>query len=537
LVVIEWQEVIQSKGARTMDPLSRNAEPGNQPEEEKDETVRAIIDSGNRHYNEALALAHAGRSDEALAQVQAAISLVGNQPAYYNLLGTIQAQKGFYSEAIDAWQRCLSLDPEMEKSARAIERARLMEEEAVEETRRRPYILWTTAAVLVAAFCFVGMAGLGWKAFRQGKSIASLEQQRDMLSNEKLRLEGNLAVYAKMSPDEWVAVQRQKDEAVTRAAELQRQLDSARTEHEKTLTGLNQQVGSIQADLEAKTKQYQDLVAKYEEAVMLRVEVEDLRSKLEAANGRAANQQRAASDARGESEKIREELLAAQQKIRDAENAGKQAVIDEGGRNMKSLQDLQQKMAAKEDEILNLRREFDNLKAANSKTILALKALEANEFEAAKKALDQALEYAAKDPLATMLHQEVSDVLSDPIEQARRREEASGRAQERIVQVKRYIDQYRSEGAGNLSKGHFDEAETSFRRALELAADEESKKEIQKLLGQAEEGKARLVLLIDEAHRAMEEGDLANAQAALKRVLKEQPDHSKAKKLLEEMAL
>ncbi|HPA46848.1 MAG TPA: tetratricopeptide repeat protein, partial [bacterium] len=103
-----------------MDILSRNEDTGKQqPGEEQDETVQAIMDSGNRHYNEALALAHAERSDEALAQIQAAISVVGNQPAYHNLLGTLYAQKGLYSEAIAAWQQCLSLDPEMEKASRS----------------------------------------------------------------------------------------------------------------------------------------------------------------------------------------------------------------------------------------------------------------------------------------------------------------------------------------------------------------------------------------------------------------------------------
>ena len=149
-----------------MDPASRNQDPenGKQEEEKQDDTVQAIISSGNRHFNEALSLAHAGRLDEALAQVQAAISIVGNQPQYYNLLGTIQAQKGLYSEAIDAWQRCLSLDPEMEKAARSIERARLMEEEGIEEARKRPYVLWATGGVAVAVLSLVVVVFLGYRA-------------------------------------------------------------------------------------------------------------------------------------------------------------------------------------------------------------------------------------------------------------------------------------------------------------------------------------------------------------------------------------
>jgi len=521
-----------------MDILSRNEDTGKlQPGEEQDETIQAIIDSGNRHYNEALALAHAGRTDEALAQVQAAISVVGNQPAYYNLLGTLYAQKGLYSEAIAAWQQCLSLDPEMEKASRSIERARLMEEEAIEETRRRPYILWAVAGVLAAVLFFTGDVILAWKAFRQGQSIASLEQQRETLRNENLALQGKLSVYDKIPPDQWFAVQKQKEEAEARVRQLEEQIARLEQQHRDALAALEQQIGGFKAELEAKTREYQKLSQNYDEALQLKGDVAALQSTLEAANAKVANLQTTIEELREERDKLQQQLNQAQENIAKTYQEGQNAVLEERNRNAQIIEGLQQKIAQKEDEILALRRTYDNLRSANSMVIIALQALEENHFEEAKDKLDQALVYAPDDPLAKALNNKVTEILKDPVEQARLREEAARREQTRKEQVQRYLVQYRTEGEAQIAKGHFEEAESALRRALELASDEATKQSIQALVDRAVEGKTRLALLLDDAYKAMEQGDLATAQQTLKEVLKTQPDHPKAKKLLEEMAL
>ncbi|HQO34838.1 MAG TPA: tetratricopeptide repeat protein [bacterium] len=521
-----------------MDILSRNEDTGKQqPGEEQDETVQAIMDSGNRHYNEALALAHAGRSDEALAQIQAAISVVGNQPAYHNLLGTLYAQKGLYSEAIAAWQQCLSLDPEMEKASRSIERAHLMEEEGIEETRRRPYILWAVAGVLAAIVFFAGDTILAWKAFRQGQSIASLEQQRDTLRNDNLALQGRLSVYDKLPPDQWFAIQKQKDEAETKVRQLEEQIARLDQQHKDALAALEQQIGGFKAELDAKTREYQKLSQNYDEALQLKGDVAGLTSTLEVANGKVTNLQTSLDELREERNKIQEQLNQAQESTAKTYQEGQNAVVEERNRNGQIIEGLQQKIAQKEDEILALRRTHDNLRSANSMVIVALQALEENQFETAGEKLNQALVYAPNDPLAQALSNKVAEIIKDPVEQARLREEATRREQTRKEQVQRYVVQYRTDGETQIAKGRFEEAEVALRHALDLASDDASKKSIQALVDRAVEGKTRLALLLDDAHKAMEQGDLATAQQTLKEVLKTQPDHPQAKKLLEEMAL
>ena len=74
--------------------------------------IKSIMDTANTHYNEALSLAHSGRLDEALAQIEGALALSAHNPEYHNLQGTIYGQKGLYSEAMRSWERCFSLDPE-----------------------------------------------------------------------------------------------------------------------------------------------------------------------------------------------------------------------------------------------------------------------------------------------------------------------------------------------------------------------------------------------------------------------------------------
>ena len=520
-----------------MDAVSRNPNTGSGSSEEKDETIQAIVDSGNRHYNEALALAHAGRLDEALAQVQAAISIVGNQPAYYNLLGTVQAQKGLYSEAIDAWQRCLSLDPEMEKAARSIERARLMEEEAAEEARRRPYWLWATGGLLAAAICLVAVIGLGMKYWLQRQSILSLNRQVATLDAEKTDLAGRLSVYATLPPDQWFEVQKKKDQAEAQAAELREEINRVNQQHATRLAAMQQEIGTIKADLQAKTQEYLKLTESYNEAVQLRGDVAALQAKLDDANGRVSNMQRLLSESKDELQKTLAQLSTVRAQVAEAQKAGDEAVLKERERKVQTIEDLQQKLTDADQQILMMRRRLENLRTANSKTSLALQALDKNDFVEAKNALDQALEFWPNESLATMLHKKVVAILEDPVEQARLRDVAARRDQERAAQVERYVAQYRLEGEGWLKKGHFDEAGVSFRRALELAGDRPVAKDLQSLLGQADEGKARITLLIDEAHKAMGEGDLANAQRVLKEVLKAQPDHAVAKQLLEQMAL
>jgi len=271
--------------------------------------------------------------------------------------------------------------------------------------------------------------------------------------------------------------------------------------------------------------------------LQLKGDVAALQSTLEAANAKVANLQTTIEELREERDKLQQQLNQAQENIAKTYQEGQNAVLEERNRNAQIIEGLQQKIAQKEDEILALRRTYDNLRSANSMVIIALQALEENHFEEAKDKLDQALVYAPDDPLAKALNNKVTEILKDPVEQARLREEAARREQTRKEQVQRYLVQYRTEGEAQIAKGHFEEAESALRRALELASDEATKQSIQALVDRAVEGKTRLAILLDDAYKAMEQGDLATAQQTLKEVLKTQPDHPKAKKLLEEMAL
>nr|HQH74532.1 tetratricopeptide repeat protein [bacterium] len=117
---------------------------GETPEEQQ--TIKQLIDTANRHYNEALALARAGNLDEALGQAEAAIALAGRNPNYHLLLGSIHAQRGEYEAAIQAWERVISLSPDMENAYNNIDKAQRLLDESLEEQRKRPFLLTAIGA-------------------------------------------------------------------------------------------------------------------------------------------------------------------------------------------------------------------------------------------------------------------------------------------------------------------------------------------------------------------------------------------------------
>ncbi len=145
--------------------------------------VKSIIDTANAHFNEALSLAHEGRLDEALGQLDAAIALSSQNPAYYNLRGTLFAQKGLFSEAIHAWEQCIELHPEMEKAFQNIDKARRMEETRAEEFEQRPQWITSTIALVVAGVFLITTVFLGIHSFMQSGQIKTLTN--NYLAKEK----------------------------------------------------------------------------------------------------------------------------------------------------------------------------------------------------------------------------------------------------------------------------------------------------------------------------------------------------------------
>ena len=114
--------------------------------------LRAVISTANKHYNQALELARAGKYDEAVVEIQSAIGLNAHHPKYYNLLGSVYANKGLYSMATREWEKAIVLDDESNTAYQNIERVRKFEVLSQNETSERPS-KWTY--YIISALCII----------------------------------------------------------------------------------------------------------------------------------------------------------------------------------------------------------------------------------------------------------------------------------------------------------------------------------------------------------------------------------------------
>ncbi len=499
--------------------------------------VKSVMDTANTHYNEALALAHSGKLDEAIAQLEAAIALSGMNPSYHNLLGTIYAQKGLYSEAIRAWERALALSPEAEKAYKNIEKAQRMEEEASEEQRKRPFLLTAIGACVVAAIFLMLSIYLGARVYFSSNRVDTLVQNLNTKSNEAQSWQIKYQTLKDSMPEggldqlikEWTEAKKLAEE---RQNQLERERDrytKIAQNHQETVTKLRNQVKTLQSE---KTQLQEDLkqISGLQSIIQTnKTQIQNLQKQIQQKNEdlKAANERL---------EEMKDKLKLAQQTI-DTIRQNREEVLTKARKSHeKATEKLHQQILDLRSEIGRHERKHMDMNYANEVLVEALKNLENNKFTLAMQNVQDALARVDEHVTALYLQDKLQRILSDPLEQEIRRQEALAREQRRAQKKEELVDLNIEKAEEFYDQGAYERAIEAARRALALApSDQDDIDTCHKIIQESKEGKQEITMLILEARQKISEEEFKTAQSIIKKVLKRSAVNPEAKELMRQL--
>lgn len=410
--------------------------------------IRSVIDTANRHYNEALALSLSGRLDEAIGQVEAALALNAHNPNYHILLGTLYAQKEDYEKAIRTWEQCIATHPELHNAYKNIEKANAIIDEMDEERQKRPFLLTAIGAGALSVILFVSTGFFFVQSYFKSSTInnltqlisdkdteiASLRQQNATLT-QKLPEQGILGLQEELKKAKGIIEQQdqsiqQYQNRIKQMAEKQR-TDLAAKDNQ--INQLNQQLVEARKQL-GQTSSLQAFITRKDAQIRaLEKEIETYK----------ANQQKALEEIDGlkkklaASEKTVVELkLSHEREVAEVRNSLNKTIEEFRAQN----QDLRNELAQKE--VL-----FTDLRYANNLVIEALKDLEINEYSSALNRVDKALQRYPDHAMALFVQTNIQRILADPIEMEIRRKTLLEKETERKLIMnqlpelaKRYLD-------------------------------------------------------------------------------------------------
>ena len=488
------------------------------------------MDSSNQHYNEALALAHAGKLDEAIVQLQAAISLAGNQPNYYNLLGTCYAQKGLYSEAIGTWKRTLSLDSELERAYQSIEKARHLEGEVVVESRKRPLALAVAGLVVACAFLLAGGAGLAYKAWAMSGSIQSLNEQVALRDAEIDKLEEGLQGTIPLADYKELEEKRQnlqgqlaeKDETIRRHqreyAQLQQSHARENAQMQQSLALRNEELAQFNTEL-MRIPELKGQVASLEgERLALEDRIKEKDTTITSLNtSRALLQEQVHT--------LNTQLGQSQQQLTQQ----RVALIDEKNEAVQikssDIDTLTQRITAQEAELTKI-------DTATKVMQQALLAFDEHRFDDARGFVGEALKLDPDHVIAVDLRAKVEKVLEDPFQRELLVQGAKMLEENNAQRRQELIDDLAQRGLVTMKNGDYAQAASYFRRllALEPSSEKQRSKAVTDLRS-CEESAQRLALQLDELRREAASGNTDRAKEILRLVLKESPGNEEAIRL------
>lgn len=500
--------------------------------------VKSIIDTANTHYNRALSFAHEGRLDEALGQLDAAIALSSQNPAYYNLLGTINAQKGLYSEAIQAWQKCLALNPEMEKAFVNIDKARRMEEIQAEEIQQRP--MWMTALIagIAAGIFLLTTLVFGVNLYIKSGRINSLE--KDLVAKEKetsswksqfeslnaqFPSEGINGVLKKMTQSETLIADRDK-----RIADLEQKMQRAsdnfrdRTnEFRDTIKQLQQDKTDLQQQLKA-VENLQAVITQNETQITdLQEQIATLKETVKTANERT--------------ETHKNNLLLAQENVKQLQESRDVAIENAQKTNEKEILDLRNQILELRDEIARRERTDADRKYADTRVAESLQYLEQNDFSLAGQNINTALERNPDHPIAKYLRESLDRILDDPLEQEIRRQEKIARETRRTDLKTELIARNLNLAKQHYTTGRYEEAIELAQKTITLKPENSKDMEsLRSVISQSEERNKEIVFLLLEAQKKIDAKNYKDADAKLKQIIKLVPNHKEANALLQQIA-
>ncbi len=140
--------------------------------------LRLIVNKARHHFNLALEHAERGRLDEAVAELTNSIDLDRKFAPAHVVLGTIQAKRGDFEKAREAWTNALAITPELHKAHNYLERA--------ESVRSSLPILHTFRILIVGLLVIVGALALALVVFgRPDPAIARLRDAQKAYEDKR----------------------------------------------------------------------------------------------------------------------------------------------------------------------------------------------------------------------------------------------------------------------------------------------------------------------------------------------------------------
>ncbi len=527
-------ETIQCPACGTLNPLEKSV---CQDCGEDLSTVKSVIDAANRHYNQALALAQSGRLDEAAGQLEAAIAMSSHNLNYYLLLGTVHAQNQRWDEAIETWERCLSLNPDTEKAYRNIEKAQQMQEEENAERRDRPFFLTAIFAVIVAVFLLGTTGFYAFQAYAKNKQIGELMGMVDAKNNEAISwqqkyntlnanfpqdgLQGLLAQlnqWKTLADQRAVSIEqlekRYKDAMDTRNQEVQ--------QSQTQVQNLEEQVANLKQTLTQINPLRYNLTMKTKESETLQQTVTDLNATLETEKQKTAQ-------LTSQLEKAHKEIAALK--------ANSLVSLDQSRTESdKKIEAQRQQIQQLLDEIGQKDRRLADIQYAGNLVIEAIGQMESNQFSEASALIQKALERRNDDPIALYYQKILQNIVSNPIERELRIQ-LNNRQNELREQIRtRLAGENLSRARELLGQGQFERAIDTARQTMAfLPADSETTRQCSQLIRQAEEDEATIIRQLSEVRGYVEKQDVRKAKALLKDILRRAPSYEEANALMQEL--
>lgn len=503
--------------------------------------VKSVIDNAHRHYNEALALAHGGRLDEAIAQLEAALALNNDNPLFHNLMGTLNAQKGLYSEAIRAWERTIALDPEFEKAYHNIEKARNMEEEAAEEEERRPYTLTMYAAIGLAIVFLLASGYFAARLWTKNRMIDSLRQERVTLQNQMQDVRDQAREYeAQVNAMNQLVPEQGINGLLQEYTTLQANLENQKQLNER----LRQQNTRIQENYQTRIstleQEKQQMQQQLQRIGSLEAQIRSQESQLQQKDEQLTSAQEALQTTRSELTVNQQELASARERIEQMRTSQTQELEKLRASYDNNIESLRGQIQQLQDEIAQYEREMADLSYANGLVVESLKNLENNRFELAHQNVLAALERDADHQTAVYVKQEVERILANPLEQELRRLETAEREERRIAQGAELANKLVDQANDSYRKGFFDKAIQEARRAKQLQleidpTDDDLIRDAERIVNQSQERLREIGLMMVEAKRLAEQGNTEQGQDELREILEIAPAHSEARELLSQL--
>ncbi len=503
-------------------------------------TVRSVIDTANKHYNEALALAHAGKLDEAIGQLEAALALNAENPQFHNLMGTMYARKGLYSEAIRAWERCLMLDPEMEKAHKNIEKAQDMEAEAAEEQERRPFLLATIGAGVAAALFLMTTLYFGTKSFFQSGDIRASNKQIEDKNESINSISSQLAqwkskyeaINSKFPEGGLNEILGKIDQLETIAEERKKEIDNLHEQRRNEIHGLKQRISEMNQEKQVLSNEAQKSKTLQSLLNQTQKKVSDLQATIEEKDIQIKEERQRVND-------LREKLKLAQETSKSIKEDKEVALANLKKSHQNEIDRLESEKRSLLQEIADLERTIQDIRYANELVVEAEQNLENNQFQLANQNVTNALKRAPQHSTAQYFQEKVQRILNDPVQMEILRQEAKAREQERLEKSLEIANQNLDTARDYIRQGKFDEAIELAQRTRNLAQavnKPELVQESKELESEAEDEKQQLHFIYLEAKKDIEQGNVQAAKRHLEKILKRSPEHEEAQKMLHQIA-